>query len=357
MPAKAVAILAALLLPCLASAALMTVDCEGGGDYTDLPDAVSAASPGDTILVAPCVYEVTESFFPPGYPIQLDYESPTIIGTGGAEVTVLQGDGSVSAFALSGEEGNFVDVHGLTIRGVTWPFETPGYVPGGQWYISDCVFEDNDHGIVAGYGGGEIARNLISGPSDHGITFEYYHGVIEDNEVAFCGGRGITGIGTYYAHDTQILRNHVHDNGTMGICLAMVGTVNANIIEDNGGDGLHVGPVSSVTYWNNVIRRNGKGFVTGGDNAMPSLRHNDIYDNDSCDVFVDEWCKAGNLDATDNWWGTTDPSLIAEHIHDGNDDPLIDTFVIFDPWCEAPGCDPPTPGGRTSWGSIKALYR
>ena len=37
-------------------AATITVDQAGGGDYTDIPDAVFAAAPGDTIEVAPGEY-------------------------------------------------------------------------------------------------------------------------------------------------------------------------------------------------------------------------------------------------------------------------------------------------------------
>ncbi len=45
-----------LLPTCESSAAVIRVDCNGGGDYTTISDALAAAESGDTIQVAECVY-------------------------------------------------------------------------------------------------------------------------------------------------------------------------------------------------------------------------------------------------------------------------------------------------------------
>ena len=38
------------------------------------------------------------------------------------------------------------------------------------------------------------------------------------------------------------------------------------------------------------------------------------------------------VDLTNNFWGTTDPAQIAEWILDGNDDPLHEGVVIYEPF-------------------------
>lgn len=81
----------------------LTVDCAGGGDYLTVQEAVDAASEGDTIHVAACVYE--ERVVIPDIPLVL-------VGDGAdkTEITWSDSDATVefqeSALAL----------HGLTIR-------------------------------------------------------------------------------------------------------------------------------------------------------------------------------------------------------------------------------------------------
>ena len=57
-------------------------------------------------------------------------------------------------------------------------------------------------------------------------------------------------------------------------------------------------------------------------------------------------------DMTNNYWGTTDVDSIASWIQDVNDDPAIHSIVDFEPIAEEP-----LPTERSSWGSLKALFR
>ena len=43
-----------------ASAATLVVDLNGGGDYTDIQSAIDVAADGDTVLVKPGEYWITE---------------------------------------------------------------------------------------------------------------------------------------------------------------------------------------------------------------------------------------------------------------------------------------------------------
>ena len=75
-------LLGALVVPC--HAATLLVDCEGGGDFPTIQEAIDAASAGDTLLVAPCVYE--EHITSTDKPL-------SIIGSG-AETTLLEWGGT-----------------------------------------------------------------------------------------------------------------------------------------------------------------------------------------------------------------------------------------------------------------------
>jgi hypothetical protein len=77
-------LVAAVALAAAASAAVHTVDCEGGADFLTIQEAVDAAVDGDTILVAPCVYY--ENVAVVGKPLTIEGEGP--------DVTVLEAPGS-----------------------------------------------------------------------------------------------------------------------------------------------------------------------------------------------------------------------------------------------------------------------
>jgi hypothetical protein len=57
-------------------------------------------------------------------------------------------------------------------------------------------------------------------------------------------------------------------------------------------------------------------------------------------------------DLSDNWWGTTDTAEISEWIRDGNDDPSVSAFVVYEPFYGGP-----VSNEDMSWGGVKALFR
>ena len=59
MPLLAGAVWTAVL-GTLGNAAILTVDLNGGVDYTDIQPAIDAAKDGDTVLVKPREYVITE---------------------------------------------------------------------------------------------------------------------------------------------------------------------------------------------------------------------------------------------------------------------------------------------------------
>jgi hypothetical protein len=53
-------LIACLVQTALATAATLTVDLNGGADYTDIQSAIDAAADGDTVIVKPGEYVITE---------------------------------------------------------------------------------------------------------------------------------------------------------------------------------------------------------------------------------------------------------------------------------------------------------
>ena len=325
------------------------VDCNPGGNYDNLPEAVLNAGPDDVVLVMPCVY-----WAQPGdpYPIALTENSPEIVSYAGAEETVLEGLPGVSLFAIyPGTGGARVDIQGFTIRNWDQPImKDPAAGGGGTYDFTENIVEYNATGLDASWSVGLIAHNIIRNNGSIGIYVYHFNGTVEWNEVAYNQGSGIVGA---CCEDPTIEHNHIHHNTGDGLVPGFLyGHGRYNTIEYNDGAGVRAAVIYGG-YSHNIIRGNAVGVLACGE--IVYINYNDIYSNTSYDFEVHN-CGPCYIDATMNWWGTTDPVEIAAHIWDCNDDPALSCCVYFDPWCDAPGC-PVTPVSSVSWGAIKALYR
>jgi hypothetical protein len=86
----------------------ITVDCEGAGEYLDLPSAIDAADSGDTVEVAPCTYEGSVDFR--GREIH-------IVSTGGPEVTFIIATPDEPVVEVDRGEGPGTILEGFTLVG------------------------------------------------------------------------------------------------------------------------------------------------------------------------------------------------------------------------------------------------
>jgi hypothetical protein len=333
-----VVLLALLTTPLYAE--IIYVHPGGSGDYSTLPEGVANATIDDTVLVAAGLYSVSCS----GWPIVLHSASPTIMSEDGAEATVIRWGAPFET--MSGDYECRVRIVGFTIRETATPLCRSGedYA---RFLFTDNVIIDNYQGLDASQGNGLIARNLISNNGERGIYTYHYWGVIEDNEV--CGHvRGIVGA---CCESPTVRRNHIHHNTVTGSAPGIDAHQIENLVEHNG-TGLYVGYGGEAQ--SNIVRYNEIGVRFNGTGTIP-FHGNDLYENTLYNLKLDD-CWGGPLDATMNWWGTTDPEEIAASIWDAEDDPDIGCYVAFGPWCPAPGCDP-VAVDPASWGAIKAMYR
>ncbi len=338
----------AALLPTGAQADNITVDCNGGADYTSIKAAILAAGPDDTVVVFPCEYWIGY-----GWPVTLDCESPSILGVQGAGEVVLLGDGSRSVFHIAeGVTDARVVVSGLTFRSVNKVINKD-YDATGHMEFTHNVIEDCGMGLDA-TGMDEssvIAWNTIRNNSGHGLNIFHCSATIMGNEIT----ENTTGIRGACCERPLIRGNHIHHNVEYGIRTGFYGMITDNTIDYNGGTGIELNSVTSNPVERNVIRFNGTGVQFYMYTSF-SFHYNDVYGNGSHNLECMPGAAGSSLDATMNWWGTTDPLEIAAGIWDCNDDPELETSVVFQPCCSDPGCAP-TAALPASWGAIKGLYR
>ena len=80
---------------------------------------------------------------------------------------------------------------------------------------------------------------------------------------------------------------------------------------------------------------NGDGVVLGGYPIRKSIHASNLYGNTGAAVRYVGGYDDGIIDATGNWWGTTDPAAIAAAVWDFSDDPALYP-VDVDPFLLAP---------------------
>ena len=83
-----------------------------------------------------------------------------------------------------------------------------------------------------------------------------------------------------------------------------------------------------MTVENNTIKNNNVGIATS---ASLSIIYNNIEGNNQS-IYL---ASSNNLEATNNWWGTTDTQAINQTIHDNKNDAKLGT-VTFVPFLTEP---------------------
>jgi hypothetical protein len=176
-----------------------------------------------------------------------------------------------------------------------------------------------------------VSANVIIGNISQvaqGIGFETENATITDNTIYGCYGRGI---GFYEGTgNATILGNTIYDcSYGIGINETLllysnhnaVITIQRNLIRNTT---LGIDSTLPATVENNTIKNNKVGIATS---APMTVTYNNIEGNNQS-VYL---ASSNNLNATNNWWGTTDTQAISKSIHDSDDDSTLGkvTFVPF----------------------------
>ena len=151
--------------------------------------------------------------------------------------------------------------------------------------------------------------------------------IISNNTIRGTGGSGAVGI--YCSSNATILDNTVSGFGQTGIYLFFGSpTVKGNLIYNNGGEGIRVdrridyGGYPNPIIENNTIFDNSVGIIIYG-NPQPKIIYNNIENNTDYSVYLNAegvYPTGGSINATYNWWGTTDTQAINQTIRDKKND-------------------------------------
>lgn len=186
-----------------ANASVIDVNWDGSGDYATIQEAVDAAGPGDTLLVAAGTYSGSLN-----REISFSGKDVYLVSEDGAESTIIDCGNAGRAFVVASGEGPDLIIEGFTIRNGYGSDDIGPERWGGAIYcaysyctVLKCHFEDCD----AGYGGAIYAgisaiMDIISCEFE-GNTADSYGGSIytyaSDVEIAKCdfydGWAGING--------------------------------------------------------------------------------------------------------------------------------------------------------------------
>ena len=179
--------------------------------------------------------------------------------------------------------------------------------------ISDCVVEG---AIGVHYASPTITGNVIWGS----ISARYSLGrtVISNNTIV--GGWQNENVSGIVCSDALVSGNVIYSFATAAITAETIWGANAvirqNLIMFNSV-GINVTSRAEPEIRYNTIANNSVG-VQVNDYASPAISNNNIVDNFDYSVYLSE--SAVDVDAADNFWGTTDYYAVRESIHDFNDD-------------------------------------
>ncbi|MCW7079262.1 MAG: right-handed parallel beta-helix repeat-containing protein [Canidatus Methanoxibalbensis ujae] len=258
------------------------VFCETINETTycaSIQDAINAALPGDTILVAAGTYNEN---------VGVD-KSVTLQGEGRDVVTVAAANPESIVFDVTAD---WVNISGFTVTG-----GSRGIL---LYYADHC----------------NVFNNTLSG-NGWGI-----------------GVYGEIGGGDYADYNT--VKDNIILNNTHGIWMykARYNTIADNTILNNTGKGIHLDTYSdSNTFRGNDIQGNNYGIEIGGPQEYPCsgnvVNYNNIVGNSVYGVYNSPYNP--RLDATNNWWGdaTSGPGPV------GSGD-NVSSNVAYEPWLGAP---------------------
>jgi predicted outer membrane repeat protein len=139
----------------------LTVDAGGGGDYTTIQAALTVARSEDVVVIEPGVYEG-----PGNKNLVFPNASPTVMGAGTMDQTIINCDGSGRAFYIDGDSNPVIE--NLSIAGGDTLNGGGMYLEGTSPTLRNVRFNGNH----ATYGGGGVySRN--GNPSFEQVLFEY----------------------------------------------------------------------------------------------------------------------------------------------------------------------------------------
>lgn len=188
------------------------------------------------------------------------------------------------------------------------------------------ISDNSGNGIyINGYGSSPASPLItgceISSNGQNGIELFGYSSspIIANNTIKHNSGNGIYAYIWAYSVP-NILHNSIFGNDQNAIYVDNDGEnvlISNNELFENNGCGVH-SRFASLQVVSNIIRGNQIGILVESFHAddVPVVTYNHLYNNSEYDIHASKY----DIDATYNWWGTTNETAIDEHIYDYYDD-------------------------------------
>jgi len=338
------------------------VFCEtiNGTTYcASIQDAINAALPGDTILVAAGLYNITKPASEYA-DILVNKENLTLKAMNPAATLADPWDPSeASIIVASGNVANVVNIaaDGVTFDGFTLSGDEFAAVFGINIYdwidwklYNNCVVKNNyitncSCGILAAGDDHNISNNICNSNELNGINIYNSDNVTIKDNICVSNGFGIYlwssnvifivvvgGIGIVDSANVTIEDNICNSNKRTGI--GIVDSANVTIEDntcDSNGYGIYLNSSSDIvirfnTLSNNTAEDSGVHVGSGCEDILISF--NNIYGNSPYGVYNDP--SNSLVNATHNWWGDASgpgPGGSGDNVSDN---------VAYEPWLGAP---------------------
>jgi F-box protein 11 len=249
----------------------------GRGDFTTVAAAITAAKPGDRILVRPGLYEE-------GLVVDKPLE---ILGDGPvSDIEIRARDTNVLRFQASiGRVAN------LTLRQAGGEGKRFGVdITQGRLDLEGCDISSQSLSCVAIRNGADprLRRNKIHDGKENGVmVYDSGLGTLEDNDIT---GNTLSGVEISTGGNPTLRRNQIHDNKQVGVAVhdSGLGTLEDNDITGNALSGVQVKTGGNPTLRRNQIHDNKQGGVYVYESGLGTLEDNDITGNGYAGVQISE---------------------------------------------------------------------
>jgi len=266
----------------------ITVDDDGGADYTRIQDAIDNSSGGDTIFVFSGTY----------------YENIIIdksINLEGEDrnSTIIEGNGSGDVVRLFAD---WVIISGFSIQNsgiYSFPDVVAGlYVHSNYNIFKNNIILNNSHGIAMFTSNNNICSNNSIINNIMGIFIDdSLNNVIIDNIIKFNSRNGIT---AYWKSLNHTIRNNkISNNNRYGITLSGLSKsiISENDIINNTWKGIIISESDNNVIIDNNINNNSGGIYLY-DTKTYSIKGNNINNNYNTGIEIDYYST--NIDIIDN---------------------------------------------------------
>lgn len=320
-------------------------------DSATIQGAVNGAEHGDTILVAPGVYNENVNWYCKAILLAshylFDHDTLTI------DSTIIDGGGGDALYVWGGDcfpEDESLTVIGFTVRNSTFGiWKEVGDWPSHElrircriryckfmdntWGIhtrtdDDCVIDHNKfiNNIMGLHCWGGAAKNGGKGSERRFTT------IVEHNVFLFNREEGACAFGGAI----QIFRNNIFSGNGWGISAGYYSDLNAvNNVVYNNDIGLYCETWSGylTIIEGNIIARNDTGIYVGATSENEQICYNDFWDNFDQDCVG---CTAGEGDTT---WGINFNGTPCDSFYNIMRDPLFADTINFELLCNSPCID------------------